>query len=136
MTQTFVDTLYMIAVVNQRDQYHEQALELLELYADQPLLTTDAVLLEVGNALARGHKAEAVRLMEGAFISEDLQVVRLAPELFDKAFDLYRPHQDKEWGLVDCVSFVVMREAGVTDALTFDRHFAQAGFRPLLRGRN
>jgi predicted nucleic acid-binding protein len=45
---------------------------------------------------------------------------------------LYKSHQDKAWGLVDCISFVVMREAGVNQALTFDQHFVQAGFQALM----
>ncbi|MFM5956954.1 MAG: PIN domain-containing protein, partial [Dolichospermum sp.] len=42
--------------------------------------------------------------------------------------------EDKEWGLVDCISFIVMQDRGITDALTADTHFQQAGFRALLRG--
>jgi predicted nucleic acid-binding protein len=45
---------------------------------------------------------------------------------------LYRKHADKEWGLTDCLSFVVMTRRGLTEALTADEHFRQAGFRPLL----
>ncbi len=41
---------------------------------------------------------------------------------------MYESYQDKTWGLMDCISFVVMREMKITDALTFDKHFAQAGF--------
>jgi len=52
----------------------------------------------------------------------------LTPELFESAFELYRRHTDKQWGLVDCVSFVVMRNQGLTTALAFDQHFVQAGF--------
>jgi hypothetical protein len=55
-------------------------------------------------------------------------VVTLTPDLFESAFDLYRRHTDKQWGLVDCVSFVVMRQTGLTTALAFDQHFVQAGF--------
>ncbi len=47
---------------------------------------------------------------------------------------LYRGHQDKQWGLVDCISFVVMRERGIRDALTFAQHLTQAGFNALMRG--
>lgn len=133
--QTFIDTLYIIALINRRDQYHEQADELAVLYDGQPLLTTDAILLEVGNAMARAFKPEAAAVIESFLTSDDITVVRLTPELFDRAFALYKSHQDKEWGLVDCISFIVMQDVGATDALTFDRHFAQVGFRALMRER-
>jgi len=131
--QTFLDTLFVIALINRRDQYHEQADEVAFLYDGQPLITTDAILLEIGNAMARAFKPEAAQVIEDLLTSEDVQVVRLTPELFERAFALYKSRPDKEWGLVDCISFVVMQDAGVTDALTFDRHFEQAGFRALMR---
>ncbi len=118
----FVDTLFIVALVNRRDQYHRQALDLADQYDEWPLLTTDAVLLEIGNALARNHKQEAVAIIE-----------RMTPDLFARAFAVYKQHQDKSWGLVDCLSFVAMREAKVNRALTFDRHFVQAGFECLMR---
>ena len=49
------------------------------------------------------------------------------------ALNLYKKHQDKSWGLVDCISFVVMKRYEVTKSLTFDRHFIQAGFQALMR---
>jgi predicted nucleic acid-binding protein len=101
--------------------------------AGTQLITTDAVLLEIGNALARRHKAYAVAVIENAKQSKDIRLVRLSPELFDRGLDLYSSHRDKAWGLVDCISFVVMRDFGVTEALTHDEHFIQAGFRALLR---
>jgi predicted nucleic acid-binding protein len=131
--QTFVDTLYVIALINERDQYHDRAVELAEALDGSPLLTTDAVLLEVGNALARGFKRAAAEAIETLLSAVEVSVVHLDPELFRRSFQLYQAHQDKEWGLVDCVSFTVMRDAGCTDALTCDRHFEQAGFRALLR---
>ncbi len=59
--------------------------------------------------------------------------MHLTPELFQQAFELYQTYHDKEWGLIDCVSFVVMKNRGIRQALTFDRHFAQAGFHVLMR---
>src|SRR5437773_1918248 len=100
----------MIALINQRDQHHERAASLAALYAGRLFLTTDAVLLEVGNALARNFKQQAVQVIGDLLSSEDVEVHRLTPALFEEGFGLYRGHQDKEWGLVDCVSFVVMRE--------------------------
>ncbi|MGI8587123.1 MAG: type II toxin-antitoxin system VapC family toxin [Chloroflexia bacterium] len=129
----FVDTLFVTALINSRDQYHQQAFQLPDLFENQPLLVTDAVLLEIGNALARSHKADAVKIIERFFASEEVEVVSLTPQLFERAFNMYKTHQDKSWGLVDCISFVVMREAGVSRVLTIDRHFTQAGFQILMR---
>jgi predicted nucleic acid-binding protein len=48
--------------------------------------------------------------------------------LFDRGFETYQKYADKDWGLVDCISFVVMWEGGITEVLTFDGDFEQAGF--------
>ena len=128
----FVDTVYLVALINPRDQYPKLAVSLAEIFEARPTLTTEAVILEIGNALAHDHRESAARLIDGFFESEDCKVARLTPELFDEAFALYKSCRDKTWGLVDCVSFVVMRREGVTEALTFDRHFTQAGFRALM----
>ena len=131
--QVFLDTVFVVALINRRDQYHQQACELTDRFERHPLLTTDAVLLEIGNALARNYKEEAVEILEHFFTSDEVEIVHLTPQLFGQAFELYRSHKDKEWGLVDCISFVVMRERNLDQALTFDRHFAQAGFQALMR---
>ena len=130
----FVDTVFVIALINQRDQYHQQASELADRFEGYPLLTTDAVLLEIGNALARGYKQEAIEVIEQFLASDEVEIKRLTPYLFEQAFELYKQHRDKDWSLVDCISFVTMREAGMSQALTFDRHFAQAGFEVLANG--
>lgn len=131
--RTFLDTLFVIALLNQRDQYHDRAAELAARYEGEQFLTTDAVLLEIGNALAKKYRQEAVEVITQLLTSEDVEVVRLTPALFDESFTLYQSHQDKEWGLIDCVSFVVMRQNNIQEALTFDQHFIQAGFRALMR---
>lgn len=134
MSKTFIDTLFVVALLSERDKYHERALEKADEYDGRPMLTTDGVLLEIGNALARNFKRQAVEVIEQFLSSDDVEVVRLTPELFDKALQLYKSRPDKGWGMIDCISFVVMRDAGITAALTFDQHFVQAGFQALLRG--
>ena len=129
----FIDTLFVVAQINQRDQYHEKASELAEQYEGYPLLVTDAVLLEIGNALSRNYKKEAVEVIENFLKSDEVKVIHLTPQLFDKAFEEYKKYDDKEWGVIDCISFVVMRQEGVSQALTFDHHFEQAGFQILMR---
>jgi uncharacterized protein len=128
-----VDTLFVIALINRRDQHHRQAIELSESLEGHPLVVTDAVLLEIGNGLAKDYRAEAVQVIEQFLGSDEVEVVRLSPDLFDRAFQIYKRHADKTWGLVDCISFVVMKEQGFGKALTFDRHFTQAGFQALMR---
>ena len=132
MTKSLIDTSYIIALVSERDENHEKANELVAEYDKQQLCVTDAVLLEIGNALARNHKQKAIEIIEQAFGSDRIEVIRVDESLFDKGFELYKSHADKTWGLVDCISFVVMRENGITDALTSDKHFVQAGFRALM----
>lgn len=129
----FIDTLYVIALINQRDDYHNKAVELADAYESQPLVTTDAVLMEIGNGLARAFKSQAIEIIDDFLTSGNVEIIHLNPELFGRAYSLYKQYQDKEWGLIDCVSFVVMREAKITDALTCDQHFVQAGFQALMQ---
>jgi predicted nucleic acid-binding protein len=124
----FVDTGYILALVNENDQHHAEALVLSERFDGQPVVVTDAVLLEIGNALSRMDRNAAVQIIQDLRGSPGATVVNMTPDVFESAFDLYRRHSDKQWGLVDCVSFVVMRRMGLTTALAFDHHFLQAGF--------
>lgn len=130
--QVFIDTAYVLALVNERDQYHDRAQELADFYEGQNLLITDAILLEIGNALARGFKEQAIDIINFFIQSDEVEVVWHTSQVFDKAFAMFKKYDDKEWSLVDCISFVVMREKGIKQALTFDSHFQQAGFTSIM----
>jgi predicted nucleic acid-binding protein len=135
-TEVFLDSAYAIALAAPSDQLHARALTLAEqLEAGRTrLLTTPAVLLEIGNALSkRRHRAAAVQLLSALSSDPTVEIMPLTPGLYGEAFELYRTRTDKEWGLIDCVSFVVMSARGITEALTYDEHFEQAGFQALLR---
>ena len=99
MSDVFVDTSFVVALVNKNDQYHGLAVELTERFNGQGLVTTDAILLEIGNALSRNFKREAVEVIEHFLTSDDVKVIHLQPPLFRKAFDLYKSHSDKQWGI-------------------------------------
>jgi len=131
--EIFVDTLSVVAFLNERDTYHAKVIELTDVFENQPLVTTNAVLLEVGNALSRNGKASAIQIIEYPTESPEVEIVCLTPELFEQSFQLYRTYLDKQWGLVDCISFTVMRQREIEAALTFDGHFVQAGFTALMR---
>lgn len=136
MTEAFLDASYAIALSASTDQYHQRAVQLAKQVEAERirLITTRAVVLEIGNALAKLRYRGAASLLLAA-IEEDpnIEVVPLSEELYQRAFHLYRQRADKEWGLTDCISFVLMQERGLTAALTADDHFRQAGFRVLLR---
>ena len=132
----YLDATYLIALATPRDQYHQAARELLELVVTRrvQMVTTRAVLLEVGNSLAHPKvRSAVVAALESCEQDPLIEIVPLSEELFAQAFSLFRQRPDKSWGLTDCVSFVVMRAQGVTQALTADEHFEQAGFTALLR---
>lgn len=132
----FVDTSFIIALVNIRDQYHQQAISIAGEYENQIWVITDAVMLEVSNALSRRYKSEAIKIIEDFFESDNVEVVRLTPELFERGFDLYKNRRDQTWGLVDCISFIAMQDRKIEMALTFDRHFTQAGFKAIPKPHN
>jgi predicted nucleic acid-binding protein len=92
------------------------------------LLTTSAVLLEIGNALAKDFRAEALSIIKVLSHSSRVEVIEIDSDLMEKGLAVYEKYSDKRWGLVDCISFVVMRETNITQVLTFDKDFEQAGF--------
>lgn len=90
--------------------------------------------MEIGNALSKQrYRPAAVELLLSLENDPKVEIVPVSGDLYAQAFKLFSERTDKEWGLVDCVSFVVMRERGITDALTSDNHFRQAGFNALMR---
>jgi predicted nucleic acid-binding protein len=133
-SELFLDASYAIALTAPGDHHHRRAVELSEqIEAGRVRLTTTrAVLLEIGNSLARNRQI-AVALLSALEGDPSVEIVALSDSLYQRAFALFAQRGDKTWGLTDCVSFLVMQERGLTDALTTDRHFGQAGFRALLR---
>jgi len=98
------------------------------------VVTTQDVLVEIGNALASvGRRSFAVQYIQAIKRADPFEVVEASPELFHRGLALYEERQDKEWGLTDCISFVTMRDRGLQAALTTDHDFEQAGFTALLR---
>ncbi len=125
----FVDTGYVTALVNKHDNLHQRALALAETYAEQPLVITDAVLMEIGNALSRIARSQSVDIIHYFQQADEVTLVHSNPILFNAAMEMYQSYDDKTWGLVDCLSFVVMKQMNLTTVLGFDQHFVQAGFK-------
>ncbi len=134
-SRVFLDTGFAIAMVSHRDAFHEKALQLAgELNAaGASIVTTRAVLLEIGAALAKAaYRDAAVALIDLLENDPQVEILPLSEDLFAQALELFRSRSDKEWSLTDCLSFVVMRQRGIQAALAADIHFQQAGFTALL----
>ncbi len=102
------------------------------LRSAQAVWVTEAVLVEIGNALSSFHRRAAVRFLRHCYETANTIVVAVDSELLHRGLSLYEARSDKTWGLTDCISFVVMKENDLSIALTADRHFVQAGFRALM----
>jgi predicted nucleic acid-binding protein len=134
-TPIFLDTAYVNALVNTRDQWHEAAVQWeRRLAADKRrLVTTEFVLVEIADGLAAVRfRAQAVQVIATLQASPLVEIVPASSQLFTAALALYRNRADQDWGLTDCASFVVMSERSLSAALTTDDHYRQAGFRVLL----
>jgi predicted nucleic acid-binding protein len=133
MTPVFADASYYIALLSPRDQHHSDAVRVSSALR-QTIVVTEFVLIELANALADVESRErALGLWENLRRDSNTTIVPASSELVTRGVKLYGDRLDKEWSLIDCISFVVMEELGITDALTADHHFEQAGFRALLR---
>ena len=121
--------------MNANDTLHPESVRLFQqrLKEGGVFLTSSVVLLEVGNWLSPiPLRRLASGLLERIEHSERIQVVELTPELYRKGWRLYSERPDKDWGVIDCISFTIMQERNIVEALTGDRHFQQAGFVTLL----
>lgn len=134
MNAYFADTYFFLALLSADDEAHGMAVALNRTLR-AAMVTTSWVLTEVGDALAApSTRSVFVELLDA--LRSDPQVVIVPPSevLFDRAIALYSNRMDKGWSLTDCISFVVMEDRGIRDALTGDHHFERAGFQALLRG--
>lgn len=133
--RVLLDTSFLIALENRSDPHHQRVKELdRELFDEDAILVLHwGILLEIGDGYARiGRRGKAEDLFDRLRSEDRYQVVSLTESLLDDGMDLYLSRSDKEWGLTDCLSFALMYAEGISEALTADVHFRQAGFTALL----
>ena len=135
----FVDSSFLIALLDRRDQYNAQAIRLIRaLESDNRVVfvTTRGVINEV---LAHFSRGDADTRVNTALLAKDwltnsrYQVADIDFETYWAALDLYQNRPDKRYSMVDCLGMTVMRKQNITDVLTTDRDFEQEGFRNLMR---
>ena len=132
MSAAFADTFFYLALLRVDDPAHTKAVARATLTS--PIVTTEFVLLELGNACARAEDhADFLALVAGMRASRRVRILPLDSRLFNRGLERMASRPDKDWSLTDCISFVVMEDHDIKEALTADRHFEQAGFTALLK---
>jgi len=132
MTEVFADTYYFIALLNPSDSAHQNARQ-FTTNQTATLVTTAWVITELANSLAKRESRQGfIKVLQALAANPKTVLIRHEERLYSAGIELYRARRDKNWSLTDCISFVVMKERGIANALTGDHHFAQAGFNVLL----
>jgi predicted nucleic acid-binding protein len=133
MNVVFADTFYFLGLTNPGDHVHARCVRFARQYRGD-FITTSAILLEYANAASKPpYRRRAAAFLDSLSADPRVKIVPLTSALFDRGCALYRQHVDKEWSLTDCISFITMRDEGIVEAATGDRHFEQAGFGALLK---
>ncbi|PYQ31761.1 MAG: nucleic acid-binding protein [Acidobacteria bacterium] len=135
MTRVFADAGYWIALLNPKDGLHAKALVASAELGKVRIVTSEMVLTEVLNAFAG--KGELLRkaacdLFDRIRSNANAEIVPMTSIALRNAVDRYRSRADKTWGVTDCTSFLIMEQKGITEALSADREFQQAGFKALM----
>ncbi len=136
MRTVFADASYWIALANPRDELHQKAIQVSAALGQARLATSEMVLTECLNHLAGkgAHLRRAVvEIVNRIREDPNTTVFPQTSILFRETLAFYAERYDKAWSHTDCSSFLLMRKHGLNEALTYDEHFQQAGYRALLR---
>jgi predicted nucleic acid-binding protein len=128
----FLDTVGLVALWDRADQWHSAADAAFQRIAANgtSYVTTPFILAECGNAAARKPFRQRVVALEKILAATN--GIETPTELdWRGAWHAYERGVAGNAGIVDCISFAVMRRLGLTEAFTNDQHFAAAGFTPL-----
>ena len=137
MNEVFVDTSGWASFFVRTDPHHAKASALITQWQQQNrhIVTTNYVLSELIALFIRFRvrRPTVLNYIEAICSAAWIEIVHIDKALDAEAWQLLAERLDKEWSHVDCASFVVMEKRGLTEALTTDRHFEQAGFVRLLQ---
>jgi predicted nucleic acid-binding protein len=133
MIPVFADAFYFFALLNKRTPRIKPPHPSVPK-TDVPYVTTAWVLTEVADGCSSVDRCGAfLELRELLRESSDAKIIPPSEELFERGVERFRQRPEKDWPLTDCISFAAMKEEGIIEVLTGDRHFEQAGFRALLK---
>ena len=135
MRTIFADTFYWAASINPEDDWHAPVIAITSTLGQARIVTTEEVLAETltfFSTYGSRMRQRTCQLVQGVISNPNLKVVHQTHESFLAGLTLYQNRPDKEYSLIDCISMQTMRELGITEVLTHDKHFTQEGFVILL----
>lgn len=133
--EIFIDTSGFFAMLASDDDCHAAAVKIVAAARNRkrPFVTSDYVLDETATLLKARRKTHLLAQLYGRLdASRACRIEWTDSARFDEVRTFFLKHADQEWSFTDCLSFCVMSEFRLRDALTKDVHFRQAGFMPLL----
>ena len=136
MREVFADTSFWFALMLRNDQWHAAAIRARRAIGRRKVVTTELVLIELLDGISRYgpyYRDRAANFVKELRVSRQVEVIKQESDRVWIAIDYYQSRPDQRWGLTDCASFIAMQERGITDVLTADRDFTQAGFNILMQ---
>lgn len=136
MRVVFADTGYWVARLNPNDNLHPKSTHLSKTMYPVYIVTSEVVLTEVLNDFSkRGEyfRDLAIELIRDLRANPNVRIVPQSSDQFEQGLRLYQQRKDKAWSHTDCVSFKIMEDMGIAEALAYDKHFVQAGYTALMR---
>ena len=130
MEKLFFDAGYVIALEAEDDQNHQKAIKHWQIIVQKlpPLVTTSYVFDEILTFFnSRNRHAKVVEVGKNLPTSQAIEFVHIKEQIFYDGWEYFQKYADKRYSLTDCISFAVMKELKIKKALTFDKHFIQAG---------
>jgi hypothetical protein len=135
--KTFIDSSFFIALVNTSDKDHYIAKDIFKkvIKGKWKIFITDNIIIELGDYFSKLRWREIGQNWIISILNEKdkFNIISLDKTIFNESLNLFIKHKDKEWGLTDCISFVTMKKCKISEVLTFDHHFEQAGFTNLIK---
>lgn len=133
----FIDTVYLIATFDPKDQWTRSAERLTDTVSSLPMVTTDGIIGEFLAHFSRyGHerRLQAASYVQSLKVSPRVDIVELTAALINESIEIYAGEfLYSRLSLQDCISILVMRQRGISEALTADREFTLAGISVLMQ---
>lgn len=137
----FVDTSGWAYLLDRSSELHRDVSSMYQqiLSQQRSFVTSNYIIAELVALLtsrSRISRQQLIKFIDALKLAPHIEILNVDPDMDAASWTLLKRYSDKEWSLVDASSFVIMKQHGITEAITTDHHFTQAGFIKLPQKRN